>query len=144
MKLLFQFVLLNCICASLLVAQNTKETEDYIRKSESEWAESVASGDSSVLERILANDFVGVDTKGNVYDKAKMITDTNEAPKYFVSNHLEQVNIRFYGNTAVAQGSEAWVRKNGDKGRFVWIDTWLLRDGKWQIAAAVDVKAPAK
>ena len=144
MKLLFQFVLLNCICASLLVAQNTKEAEDYIRKSESEWAESVANGDISVLERILTNDFVGVDTKGNVYDKAKMIADTKEAPKYFVSNHLEQVNIRFYGNTAVAQGSEAWVRKSGERGRFVWIDTWILRDGNWQIVAAVDVKAPAK
>ena len=41
-----------------------KEAERYIIESERQWAESVASGDSSVVERILADDFVGVDPKG--------------------------------------------------------------------------------
>jgi hypothetical protein len=86
----------------------------------------------------------GVDTTGDVYDKTKMIADTKQGPKYFVSNHLEEVKIRFYGNTAVAQGSEAWVRKDGGKGRLVWIDTWIPGNGKWQIVTAADVKAPPK
>src|SRR6201995_6032288 len=68
-----------------------KETEAYIRKSESEWAESVASGDSSVLERILADDFAGVDTTGDVYDKTKMIGDTKQVPKVWGAKHLEGV-----------------------------------------------------
>jgi hypothetical protein len=41
-----------------------KEAELYIRDSEKEWAESVANGDVTVIQRILAEDFVGVDPKG--------------------------------------------------------------------------------
>jgi ketosteroid isomerase-like protein len=96
-----------------------KEAERYIVDSERQWAESVANGDTTVLERILADDFVGVDPKGPFYDKAKMIADTREAPKYFASNHLNAVKVRFYGDTAVAQGQ----RDMGAAER----RTWTLR-----------------
>lgn len=120
------------------------EVEKYIIESERQWAESVATGDTSALERILADDFIGVDPKGRVYDRAKMIADTREAPKFFLSNRLNQVKVRFYGDTAVAQGDESWERRSGEpkRGRFVWIDTWVLRNGRWQIVAAEDVSVP--
>ena len=116
--------------------------ERYIRDSEAKWAESVATGDSSVVERILADDFIGVDPNGKVYGKVEMIADTKTAPKYFRSNKLDYVNIRFFGNTAVAQGSESWERQNGTLGQFVWMDTWVKRKGKWQIVAAEDLIPP--
>src|SRR4051812_7002555 len=107
-------------------------SKEYIINSEREWAESAATGDTTALARILADDFVGVDPKGRVYDKTQMIADTREAPKYFVSNHLNDVKVRFYGDTAIAQGDETWERRSGERGRFVWIDTWLRRNGHWQ------------
>lgn len=119
-----------------------KQAELYIRDGERQWAESVATGDQTVVERILADDFVGVDPKGPLYDKAKMVSNTANSPKYFVSNHVNEVKIRFYGDTAIAQGSESWVRKNGERGRFVWTDTWVRRNGQWQIMAAEDLIAP--
>jgi hypothetical protein len=120
-------------------ARTCRAAEQHIIESERQWAESVATGDVSTIERILADDF---DPKGRLYEKTKMITETREAPKYFVSNRLNEVKIRFYGNTAVAQGNETWERRSGERGRFVWTDTWLKRDGKWQIAAAEDLIAP--
>ena len=99
----------------------------------------MASGDASVVERILADDFIGVDPHGGIYDKAKMISDTREGSKFFASNHLNDVKIRFYGDTAVAQGSESWERRTGERGRFVWTDTWIRRNGRWQIVAAEDL-----
>lgn len=117
------------------------EAERYIKESEKQWAESVASGDSSVVERILAEDFAGVDPDGSFYDKTKIVKDTASAPKYFLSNHLNEVKVRFYGDAAVAQGTESWVRRSGTPlhGRFVWTDTWIKRNGKWQIVAAEDL-----
>jgi ketosteroid isomerase-like protein len=114
------------------------------QESESQWAESVANGDASVVERILADDFLGVDPDGNFYEKAKMVADTREAPKEFISNHLNDVKVRFFGDTAVAQGNESWVRRTGTPlhARFVWTDTWILRNGKWQIVASEDLIAP--
>ena len=119
-----------------------KESEHYIAEAERQWAESVASGDTRTIERILADDFVGVDPKGGFYDKAKMIADTRNAPKYFASNRLNKVKVRFYGETAIAQGDESWQRHSGQGGRFVWTDTWIRRNGRWQIVAAEDLIAP--
>ena len=122
-----------------------KEAEKFILESERQWAESVASGDSSAVERILADDFLGVDPKGVQYAKSEMVADTRNAPKYFLSNQLGAVKVRFYGDTAIAQGSETWERRTGEpkRGRFVWTDTWLRRNGTWQIVAAEDLIAPA-
>src|SRR5438270_8829582 len=83
----------------------------YICDSERGWAESVASGDASTVKRILAEDFIGVDPKGPLYPKSAMVADTATAPKYFRSNHLNDVIVRFYGSMAVAQGSESWESK---------------------------------
>ena len=74
--------------------------------------------------------------------KQQMIDETRNAPKYFASNRLNDVKVRFYGNTAIAQGSETWEKRSGERGRFVWTDTWLQRDGRWQIIAAEDLIAP--
>ena len=117
---------------------------NYICKSEREWAESVASGDTSAVKRILSEDFIGVDPKGKQYRKAEMVADTAEAPKYFSSNVIGDIVVRFYGNTAVAQGSETWRKKKGDTGRFVWTDTWVKRNGNWQLVAAEDLIAPVE
>ncbi len=74
-------------------------------------AESVATGDPSTVERILGDDFLGVDLKGMLYHKAKLIADTRNAPQYFVSNRPNEVKVRFYGDTAIAQGDETWERR---------------------------------
>ncbi len=121
--------------------------EQYIREGAAQWAESVATGDTTAIERILADDFVGIDTKGDLYNKARAISNTRDSPRNFVSNHLDEVKIRFFGDTAVAQGSESWERRDGTRGRFIWTDTWVRRNGRWQIVAAQDVIAaplPAK
>jgi ketosteroid isomerase-like protein len=91
------------------------EAERYIIESERQWAESVASGDTTAIQRILADDFVGVDPKGRQYDKSVMISETGNAPKYFASNQLNNVKVVFYGDTAVAQGDESWQRHSGER-----------------------------
>jgi hypothetical protein len=155
MKKILQVIVL-IICTCFFVNFNNVQVQSahidyekarqYIMESEKQWAEAVASGDSTVVQRILADDFIGVDTKGFQYNKEHEVHSTPEGPKYFKSNHLNSIKIRFYGDMAVAQGDEIWVRFSGEQltGRFVWTDTWLLRNDKWQIVAAEDLIAPVK
>jgi ketosteroid isomerase-like protein len=121
-----------------------RDAEQYIKDSERQWAESVSGNDASILERILADDFICIFPDGRTLTKADAIADAKQGPGGFVSNHLDEVHVRFYGNTAVAQGSESWVKNSGPqlKGRFVWTDTWVRRSGRWQIVAAEDLIAP--
>jgi ketosteroid isomerase-like protein len=133
------------VASSALAQSSDQHAKDraYIRQAESDWAESVVTHDVSVLQRILADDFVGVDIDGTHYSKAGAIKDYEHVSD-FTSNHLNEVEIRFYGQTAVAQGSESWHKKDGTAGRFVWTDTWIRRNDKWQIVAAEDLVPPAR
>ena len=54
-----------------------------------------------------ADDFIGVDVDGSRYDKAKAISFVQTHHSDYISNHLDDVKIRFFGNSAVAQGSES-------------------------------------
>ena len=67
------------------------ETGRYIVDSKRQWSESAATGDTTAIERILADDFASVDPQGKLYGKAEMIAKHTDAPKYFVSNHLNEV-----------------------------------------------------
>jgi ketosteroid isomerase-like protein len=111
----------------------------YIRQAESDWAESAVTNDVSVLERIQADDFVGVWVDGSHYSKADGIKDWRTHASEFVSNHLNEIEIRFFGDAAVAQGSESWKKKDGTTGKFVWTDIWIRRGGKWQCVASEDL-----
>ena len=56
---------------------------------------------------------------------------------------LGDVKIRFFGDSvAVAYGEESRMQPDASgqvaKRCQVWTDTWLKRDGKWQIVAAQD------
>ena len=118
--------------------------EKYIKDSEAQWAESVATNDASVLKRMLADDFLWVFPYGDrlLWSKTEAIADAEEGPGDFLSCHLDEVHVRFFGDTAIAQGSESWVRKGEGnevvKGRFIWTDVWLRRRGQWQIVQSQD------
>lgn len=132
------------LLATLLCHASDRQAKDraYIEQAESDWAEMTVTNDAKVLERILADDFVGVASEGGKhYTKADAIAET-KTPSEYVSNHLSDIKIRFYGKTAVAQGSEFWKKKDGKTGKFVWTDTWVKRDGTWQIVAAQDNAVP--
>ncbi len=122
-----------------------ESSRKYIEDSERQWAESVATNNAEVLERILADDFVWI-LDGRKLTKAEAIAEAKAGPGDFLSDQVDEIGVRFYGNTAVAQGSETWTKNNPahPKGRFVWTDTWVYRNGKWQIVSAEDLIAPAK
>jgi ketosteroid isomerase-like protein len=122
-------------------AYSRTEAERYIKDSESAWAESVTTNDSSVVTRILADDCVWV-LDGEVVDKSRAVLAAEHGPGDFLSNHLDYAHVRFFGDTAVVQGSETWTRNGGQKGHFVWTDTWVRRHGQWRIVAAEDVSVP--
>lgn len=123
-------------CAGPIILSRP-DAERYIRKSEEEWAKSVASNDASVVRRILAEDFVWV-LDGRVLNKKTAVAEAASGPGAFLSNKADYVHIRFFGRTAVAQGSETWVKTGGRRGQFIWTDTWVNRDGCWQIVNAQD------
>jgi ketosteroid isomerase-like protein len=130
------------IAAVVVLAQVSAHVaaEDYIKRSEQQWAEASMKRDTATVERIVADDFIGVDPSGAYFRKADELAGVSTNEGGYVSAKCNEVTVRFYGDAAVAQGSESWQKRSGERGRYVWTDTWIRRGGKWQIVAAVDVK----
>ena len=109
--------------------------EKHFTEMESRWAEATGPAESSLLEEILADDFLGTDTRGEPYTKAQAIARAKSRTRS--PNHLDKIKIRFFGDDLVIiHGSESSV--DGTK-TVVWTDVWLKRNGRWQNVAAQDM-----
>jgi hypothetical protein len=117
------------------------DAEKYIKDGETALAESVATSDASVVKRILADDCVWI-LDGRVLDKAAAIEAAGKGPGDFISNHLDYATVRLFGDTAIAQGSDTWTGQGGKMGHLIWTDTWIRRNGRWQIVAAQETLTP--
>jgi ketosteroid isomerase-like protein len=133
------------VAANQSAAGNDKapqaDAEKYITDSETAWAESVSTNDASVVRRILADDCVWI-VDGRALDKAGAIVAAAKGPGDFISSHLDYANVRLFGDTAIVQGSDTWTRQGGKMGHFIWTDTWIRRNGQWQIVAAQETITP--
>lgn len=114
--------LLPILGVAQVTANGTAADREQILQLERDWTQSFAKMDVAANERIVADDFFGTEPDGKRIRKADLIAEvkTGEA---LLSNHLNEddVTIRFYGDTAVVDGSESWKRKSDEKtGRWIW------------------------
>src|SRR4030095_11744889 len=123
-----------------------EETVKFIIAVEAKWANSACSPQPD-LKAVIADDFQGTSPSGRRYGKDKAITtDTKSLSR---DCQLGEVKVRFFGDSiAIAYGAESAVSKAKDgketKRCLIWTDTWLKRDGKWQIVAWQDPANPCK
>lgn len=131
------------VSPALAESYSKKDAEKYIKEAEAAWTAASVSGDSDVPRRILAEDYYGVFPDGSVVTKAQALEAFSQ-PSPFLSDHLETCHVRFFGNVAVAQGSETWTMKpetrrgKPSSWQYIWLDVWVLRNGKWQIVNSED------
>jgi hypothetical protein len=127
------------------------KTAKFMIDMERKWAEGVCTN-NGVISELLADDFQGTSTRGERYNKADELRD-EKGPHSAQGCALDDAKVRFFSfssgeDVAIIYGSEHAIGKdksNPDaKQCQVWTDTWLKRNGKWQIAAAQDNKVDCK
>jgi len=117
------------------------KTAKYIVDMERKWAEGVCV-DNGVVADLLADDFQGTSTQGARFNKANELKDEKGARTAHDCG-LDETKVHFFGDSlAVVYGREHAVGKDKShpsaKVCQVWTDTWLKRNGKWQIIASQD------
>ncbi|MFP5245591.1 MAG: YbhB/YbcL family Raf kinase inhibitor-like protein [Thermoanaerobaculia bacterium] len=131
-------VLLALLLALPLAAQ-TITHEELVRRTQA-LLDAVAVGDRAPWNEYYADDAVYFDEKGRRMDKATLVADIAPLPAGYVGAILiENAKSRFYGDTAIVDYDlDESLTIHGqrlDNARFHGTDTWLRRDGKWQIVA---------
>lgn len=103
-----------------------------------EWSQAYLKGDTSILERIWAPDFVYVEPSGHRFTKAEGIAALKAGGEQRTTAEASSVDVRVYGGGTVAVDigdyREAGRGKDGQpferKSRFT--NVWVLANGRWQ------------
>ena len=112
--------------------------EQAIRQLDKERIQAQISADAAALDRIYADDFIGVGPSGTVRNKSQVIADFTSGNLKFQSITTDEVQVRVYENTAVETGLSTMVGQ--DKGKVVPRDTrftrvWIRQQGRWRLVA---------
>jgi len=112
--------------------------EQAIRQLDNERIQAQIGADVATLDRIYADDFIGVGPSGTVRTKPQVLLDFTSGDLKFQSITTEEVQVRVYENTAVETGLSTMVGQ--DRGKTVPRDTrftrvWIKQKGHWQLVA---------
>lgn len=129
-------------------ASANDETAKFMIDAERQWAEAACTH-NKITEKILADDFQGTSPEATRYTKSEEVAESADVSKTSRDCRLLDAKVRFFGKSlALVYGSESAVRKGKDgveKPRcLIWTDTWLKRNGMWQIIAAQDTEYECK
>jgi len=125
---------------TLACAADLPMTQDELVRRTQELYNAIVSGNQVPWKKYFADDCIFADEKGRILDKPKLIADIAPLPSGY-SGTIKIVNAqsRIIGNTAIlsydADETETIFGQNL-KARYHVTDTWLQRDGDWQIIAS--------
>ncbi|HEY6184393.1 MAG TPA: nuclear transport factor 2 family protein [Terriglobales bacterium] len=113
-----------------------RSIERVIRQLDHERIQAQINADVAALDRIYADDFIGVGPSGAVRTKPQVISDFKSHELKFQSITTDEVQVRVYGSTAVETGRSTMIGQ--DKGKAVPRDNrfsrvWVKRQGHWQL-----------
>ena len=133
--LLVGFTLVTFAPTELLRAADDTGAEQAIRKVEKEWAEALVKRDAAAIARIESPDWTLADPDGNLVTKATADANLKSGAVAFESVHNDEMNVRVFGDTAIAYGlvTEKMTLQGKDaSGQFRFTDVFIKREGRWQ------------
>src|SRR5918911_1389012 len=82
----------------------TQSVVDRIRSLDQDRIQAQIHADATALDRIYADDFIGIGPSGTVRIKPQVISDFTSGHLKFQSITTDDVQVRVYGDTAVETG----------------------------------------
>ena len=115
-----------------------KSIDQTIRQLDSERIQAQIGADAVALNRIYADDFIGIGPSGTMRTKAQVIADFTSGDLKFQSITTDDVQVRVYGNTAVEIGRSTMIGQ--DRGKAVPRDNrftrvWIKQGTRWRLVA---------
>src|SRR5437773_8290018 len=126
--------------ATLAHGADTPITRDELVRRTQELYDAIVPANQAPWKKYFADDCIFSDEKGRTLDKAKLIADITPLPAgYSGTIKIGNVQSRIIGETAFlsydANETETIFGQNLTA-RYHVTDTWLRRNGEWQIIAS--------
>lgn len=137
------------VTASLALGGSAEEgAEREIRDLEAGFGRAVIQGDRAFFERALADDFTHTSHSGAFKTRAQWMaeakagdraTEPRQGQTRYDSYDIDDLAVRFYGDTAVVTGRTTPRGRNSQgqpiSGQFRYLRVWVKRQGRWQAVA---------
>src|SRR5260370_4761185 len=125
---------------ALACAADVPITQDQLVHRTQELYDAIVSGNQATWKKYFADECIFAEEKGRIFEKPKLIADITPLPAgYSGTIKIANVQSRIIGNTAIlsydADETETIFGQNL-KARYHITDTWLERNGNWQIIAS--------
>lgn len=112
--------------------------EELVRRTQTMMV-AVAAGDKRPWQENLADDLIYFDEKGRLHDKASLVNDVSPLPTgYSGAIIVVRPKSHIEGDVAILSydmDEREMIFGQDLKARYHATDTWMFRNGKWQIAA---------
>ena len=141
MKKLVGAILMACMCVGQVVAQAKKHPaaaaqtpQQIVKQLEHDWVDAVKTGNAEKLSQVLADDWTGLNFQGSKDTKQSILADLKSGATKLESFEFGPMDVAVFGNVAVVQGSDtekSTTKGKDTSGKFVWMDVFVKRDGKW-------------
>jgi ketosteroid isomerase-like protein len=118
--------------------------EQALMQMERDWTKAGLEKDTATLDKIMADDWTAIDYQGKTVTKAQSIADLKAGSSTLTTVTLGEMKVRVFGNTAVVTGSDtekSTYKGKDSSGKYVWMDVFVNRGGKWQAVASESTKA---
>jgi ketosteroid isomerase-like protein len=122
----------------LAAARENTQVEQKLMQMERDWADAMMKNDASGVARIEADDYSYVMDNMRGDKKGDLADAKNGA--FSGSAELSEMKVHVYGDAAVVMGKaslrDAKYKGKDMSGDYLFTDTFVKRNGRWQVVAS--------
>lgn len=105
---------------------------------EQQWRQAILTNNVGELDRLLADDYIGITSNGTVETKAQDLAERRAGTIRITELDLSDMHIRVYGDTAVVTSKAQLQGTNGASdigGEYRYTRVYTRRLGQWKIVS---------
>ncbi|HUB19863.1 MAG TPA: nuclear transport factor 2 family protein [Acidobacteriaceae bacterium] len=131
-------VLASCHAAWALPHREKGEIHREIEALEQQWRQATVTNNIGEMNRLLADDYVGITSNGTVENKQQALAQRSAGTIRITKLDLTDTRVRVYGDTAVVTSQAQLEGTNGTSdigGLYRYTRVYTRRLGEWKIVS---------
>ena len=116
----------------------TGDVEATVKKIEQEILDGILKSDTAALEKHLTSDYLGIGPDGATQNKSEFLADVKSGTLKIESSTMSDIKVQVADSdmaVVVYRTNDKGTYKGKDvTGEYRWLDVFVKRGGKWQIA----------
>jgi ketosteroid isomerase-like protein len=132
--------------ASIPLLHREDRLHREIENLEAEWRTALMRNDVATINRLLADDYLGINPDGTLETKADVLAQRRAGTLKVLNIDPINLKVRIYGDTAVVTSQVELQGHDGDRdisGRYNYTRVYSRRSGEWKVVSFEASRIPA-